>query len=286
VPELPLTRRLGPGVCNPLFHLARPFAFRHHNLPINVLRREFGLASLGWDHRRLYTEADHALYADVPELVPTYDRPRNHHYLGPIIWSYPAPLPAWWEDIPSDRPAIYLGLGSSGAVEHLPRILEALAEMPVTVLLATSGRTELPALPGNVFCADFLPGREATARADLVICHGGSAAAYVALAEGKPVLGIPSNMDQHLTIDYIVQANAGRSLRSEHVTPGRVRELATVMLRDADLHASAHRMAEIFAAYDARRRFRGLLGALTGRDNITLPWTFRNSITPEPTRNR
>jgi UDP:flavonoid glycosyltransferase YjiC (YdhE family) len=267
VPEIPLTRQIGPGICNPLFKLARPFAFRHHNLPINRLRREFGLPSLGWDHRRLYTEADHALYVDVPELVPTYERPRNHHYLGPIIWSYPTRLPPWWYDVPTECPVVYVGLGSSGAVERLPQILQTLADMPVTVLVSTVGRQHLPAPPGNVFWADFLPGREASARADLVICHGGSAASYVALAAGKPVLGIPSNMDQHLTMDYIVQAGAGRALRSEYVNPRSLRDLVTTMLVDMDMHARARRMAEIFAAYDARSRFRGLLEALTGRSS-------------------
>src|SRR3954451_10295305 len=72
VPELPIGRRLGLSIAQRLFQLARPFAFAYHTLPLNRIRREYGLPSLGFDLRRIYTEADHPLYADVPEMVPTF----------------------------------------------------------------------------------------------------------------------------------------------------------------------------------------------------------------------
>jgi UDP:flavonoid glycosyltransferase YjiC (YdhE family) len=265
VPEVPATRFLGPRVVNALFRLVRPLAFRYHMLPINRLRKEFGLSTLGWDHRRLYNAADHALYADAPELVPTHELPANHHYLGPITWSFPTPLPDWWDRVPRDRPIVYVGLGSSGRIERLPSILAALADLPVTVLASTCGRTAPESVAGNVYWADYLPGKEASARADLVISHGGSASAYVALAAGKPVLGIPSNMDQHLTMHYIERAGAGCSLRAEWATPGRIRAAVAAMLSDTVLRTAALRVARDFAAYDAPARFRALLDTLTAR---------------------
>ena len=52
----------------------------------------------------------------------------------------------------------------------------------------------------------------------MVICNGGSATVYQALAESRaPVLGIPSNMDQHLTMQCVEGAEAGLSLRTEEV---------------------------------------------------------------------
>ena len=100
MPELALAKRLGFPIAQKLFRLARPFAFAYHTLPLNRVRREYGLPSLGFDLRRIYTEADHTLYADVPEMVPTFNRPHNHHYLGPILWSPAVELPTWWQDVP------------------------------------------------------------------------------------------------------------------------------------------------------------------------------------------
>lgn len=265
VPEVPASRLLGPRLANPLFHLARPFAFAHHTRPMNRLRKEFGLPTLGWDHRRVYSDADHALYADVPELVPTFDRPAHHHYLGPITWSFPAPLPDWWEAIPTNRPLVYVCMGSSGAAERLPAILEGLAELPVTVVTSMSGRTRPKSVPGNVRWAEFLPSQEVCARADLVIGNGGSATAYTALAAGKPVLGIPSNMDQHLTMHYVSEAGAGRTLRAEWANPARVRAVTREMLADDRTREAAQRVARQFAAYPAAKRFAELLDRLTNR---------------------
>ena len=158
VPELPIARCLGIPIAQGLFQLARPFAFAYHTLPLNRVRREYGLPSLGLDLLRIYTEADHTLYADVPEMAPTFSRPDNHHYLGPILWSPPVELPAWWQDVPRDRPVVYVNLGSSGRSELLPIVLDALADLPVFVVAATLGRSPPHRCQDNVRLASYLPG--------------------------------------------------------------------------------------------------------------------------------
>ena len=213
VPELPIARRLGLPIAQGLFQLARPFAFAYHTLPLNRIRREYGLPSLGFDLRRIYTEADHTLYADVPEMAPTFGRPDNHHYLGPILWSPPVELPMWWQDVPRDRPVVYVNLGSSGRRELLPIVLDALADLRVFVIAATLGRSLPRGCSGNVRLANFLPGERAAARASLVICNGGSPTTHQALAASTPVLGLASNMDQHLNMDGV------QRLRRRHPPP-------------------------------------------------------------------
>ena len=93
MPELPIARHLGLPIARRLFGLARPFAFAYHTLPLNRVRREYGLPGLGLDLRRVYTEADCTLYADVPEMVPTFGPARQ----PPLPW--PDPL------VPSRRAA-------------------------------------------------------------------------------------------------------------------------------------------------------------------------------------
>jgi UDP:flavonoid glycosyltransferase YjiC (YdhE family) len=103
-PELPITRLLGTGLTVPLIRAAMPLAFAMHCRPLNTVRREHGLTSLGSDLRQVYSDADYVLYADASELVPTGQLPANHVYLGPILWSHPSPLPAWWKSIPQIGP--------------------------------------------------------------------------------------------------------------------------------------------------------------------------------------
>ena len=259
VPELPIAKRLGLPIARRLFQLARPFAFAYHTLPLNRVRKEYGLPSLGFDLRRIYTEADHTLYADVPEMVPTFGRPDNHHYLGPILWSPPVELPTWWQDVPRDRPVVYVNLGSSGRSDLLPIVLDALADLHVFVVAATLGRSPPHRCSGNVRLANFLPGERAAALASLVICNGGSPTTHQALAASTPVLGLASNMDQHLNMDGVQRLGAGILLRSEWTDRSAVRAKVTQVLEDSRYSQAASELAKKFAAYHAPSRLQDLL---------------------------
>lgn len=262
LPQLPLNRVVGVRAARWLFRLVRPLAFALHTRPLNRVRREHGLPSLGWDLRRTYTEADHVLYPDIPELVPTYDLPPNHHYLGPALWSPDIPPPAWWNELPQDSPIVYVTLGSSGQGTLLPTVLQALAPLPVFVIAATAGRACEGPIPANARVADYLPGEAAAARSRLVICNGGSPTTQQALAAGVPVLGIASNMDQHLNMEAVCRAGAGELLRSECVDVGRLRSAVTRLLESRPAATAAERIAGVFARYRAAEPFRTLLETL------------------------
>ena len=222
-PEHPMGKVLGVTLASALFKAVEPLVFAIHARPLNRLRKRNGLPPLG-GLREIYTTGDYTLYLDVPGLIPTHDLPPSHRYLGPLLWSPPLPLPAWWQELPNDRPCVYVTLGSSGAVELLPTVLDAMEELPVSVLVATAGRSDIGPLDGRRWVADYLPGSEAARRADLVISNGGSATTYQALAEGVPVLGIPFNMDQFYTQNAVVEAGAGVLLRSGQVRKRRRRK--------------------------------------------------------------
>jgi UDP:flavonoid glycosyltransferase YjiC (YdhE family) len=250
-----MTRFLPLPVARQLFQLAQPLAFRMHCGPLNRVRQEHGLASLGSDLRRVYTDADHTLYVDVPAMFPTVNMPANHHYLGPVLWSPPVASPAWWDQLPADRPIVYVTLGSSGASPVLHLALQALAEQPVTVIASTAGAVVPQRLPANVHAADYLPGMQAAARASLVICNGGSPTSQQALAAGVPVLGIASNMDQFLNMSAVVAAGAGTVLRADRVKHADVRAAVSHMLADSRFAAEAGKLANTFATLDAPARF-------------------------------
>jgi UDP:flavonoid glycosyltransferase YjiC (YdhE family) len=261
VPELALSRMLGVRLGQILFNLARPIAFAHHAQALNTVRREHGLPSLGHDLRQTYTYADHTLYADIPQLIPTSKLPANHHFLGAVLWSPDVPIPDWWEDLDDERPLVYVTLGSSGRSELLPVVLEALSGLPVTVMAATAGRVSLARVPANARVADYLPGEAAAARARLVICNGGSPTTQQALTAGIPVLGIPGNLDQHLNMQAVAAAGAGQVLRAGHASVSAVAAAAASLLNEQRFTRAATGLAATFQQYHAAARFQHLLKA-------------------------
>nr|WP_245635166.1 glycosyltransferase [Marinobacterium profundum] len=266
VPELPITRLFGTRVADKLFNLVRPLAFALHTLPLNRVRKQYGLASLGLDLMRTYTDADLTLYADLPELVPTFDRPATHRYIGPINWSPSVALPLWWDDLPTDKPIIYVTLGSSGQSELLPRVLQALEQLPVTAIVATAGLIQLEKKPNNIWVTDFLPGDQAASRASLVICNGGSPTTMQALAVGVPVVGIASNLDQYLNMSYLEQAGVGTLIRAGQTTASRLRQVVEMMMENGSYRDCAKTVMGQVATCRPERNFADLVAEQFKRD--------------------
>jgi UDP:flavonoid glycosyltransferase YjiC (YdhE family) len=239
VPTLPITRALPIALARALFGAVRPLAFAAHCGPLNAVRRHFGLPLLPRDLRRVYTDADWIAYSDLPELFPTAGLPPTHRFVGPALWEPPLPLPEWWDRVPADQPIVYVTLGSSGDARLTPAIGDALAALPVSVLLATAGAPAPAAWPPNVFAAPYLPGLRAAARAQLVICNGGNLTAYQAVAGGAPVLGLCGNLDQFLNMQAFERAGAGRTLRADRFSPAELRRTVEAMLGDAALRDAA-----------------------------------------------
>lgn len=259
VPALPLARVLPIPLAERLFALVRPLAFALHSRPLNGVRRAYHLPSLGHDLRRIYTDADHVLYADIPEMFPAYDLPMTHSYLGPVTWSPPTDPPPWWDALPDGRDIVYVTLGSSGQGALLPKVLQALAPLPLTVIAATAGTITPGLLPDNARVATYLPGEQAARRAQLVICNGGSPTSQQALAAGVPVLGVAGNLDQYLNMDGVLRTGAGALLRSDRLVEEQLRATALRLLEDPTPRAAAQRVAQQFQRYDAGARLDALL---------------------------
>ena len=263
LPVLPLTRFLPLPVARQLFGLAQPFAFGLHCQPLNLVRKENGLPGLGNDLRRVYTDADHVLYADAPQMFPVDPLPAHHHYLGAILWSPPVALPDWWHRLPADKPIVYLTLGSSGAASLLPTVLQALADLPVTVIASTAGASLPGPPPANAFVADYLPGTEAASRAQLVICNGGSPTSQQALAAGVPVLGIASNMDQFMNMEAIVKAGAGAMLRADRLDGMAIQAAVNSAIGASAFKQNSEALGLAFGQLNAARVFSRLAGKWT-----------------------
>lgn len=256
VPELPVTRLLGASIGQRLFDWVKPIAFDLHCQPIHKLRKMYGLAPLPkGDLRRVYTAADYTLYADIPGIFQMQDMPHTHRIIGPISWSPTIDPPAWWSSVPRDRPLIYLTLGSSGVKRTLNKVLNALADMNVTAMVATAGSRQLEHPAKNLLIADFLPGQQAAEMADLVICNGGSPTTQQALLAGRPVLGLPSNMDQCLNMTALEQSGAGIMQRPECLSASGIATAINQLLSLDCYKNRAHVLAERAQATNSANNF-------------------------------
>jgi len=245
VPELPMTRWFGYRIGQLLFDLARPVAFALHARPMNRLRKKHGLPGLGTDVRSVYTDADHVLFADWPDFVPMQRLPTNNHFIGPLLWSPASKHPNWWGQLSSRQPIVYVSFGSSGDPAILQQILEGLSNLPITVIVATAGRANLQAIPDNVLVADYLPGREATEIASLVICNGGSPSAYEAVVQGKPMISIPTNLDQCLNSWNLARQGLSETMRIGEISPDQIRSATDRLLFSGSSIGSDDRLFSI-----------------------------------------
>jgi len=243
MPVLPGSRLLSPAIADAAFAMTHPIAFAIHAAPMNRLRRRYGLLSLGWDVRRIYSDGDLTLYADIPELIPIFDAPASHRYIGPVLWSPSIDAPEWWDEATGGAAPIYVSLGSSGRANLLPIIIEALLPLRRSIVVATAGRGEQLERAPNVWVAPFIPGEAMAAKACLVVCNGGSPTTQQALVHGVPVIGIANNLDQFLNMDYVERFGAGSLLGADRLTVKRLRAGAETAIGDTEPTRRARSLA-------------------------------------------
>jgi UDP:flavonoid glycosyltransferase YjiC (YdhE family) len=245
--------------------MVAPFSFAAHVAPLNLARLKYGLPPIDWDIKQVYSFGDYTLYPDIPELIPTTQLPSHHHFIGPILWSPVTPSPDWWEQLPEDKPLVYVNLGSSGQRKLLPIVLTALSQLPVTVMAATASEMQLGEVPANAYVSKYLPGTEAARRSRLVICNGGNMSTQQALAAAAPVLAIVSNLDQMLFARAVSEAGAGEVLKDDEVTVASVKKSVWKILKWSGYGAAAERIRLLYEQRQATLLFPGFMASLPAR---------------------
>jgi UDP:flavonoid glycosyltransferase YjiC (YdhE family) len=94
------------------------------------------------------------------------------------------------------EPLVYVTFGSVAAsMGFFPRlyraVADALAHLPVRVLMTTGGDTDLGPLPDNVRVETWVDQKRVLTRAAAVVCHGGYGTMLGALAHGLPLAVLP-----------------------------------------------------------------------------------------------
>ena len=214
-----------------LFASVSGSALKLHARPLERLRAHYRLPSLGYDLRRCYSDADLRLFANFPLLYPEVQLGASAAFINPITWFPGTVAPP--VEIDTNKPLIYVTMGSSGNSRLLKTIVPVLEEAGGQVLITTAGKP-LSFKPNlattRVF--DYLPGDVVCRKAQLVICNGGSPSTNQALANGVPVLGIAQNMDQFLNMRAIEKFGAGLIVRADRASTTCIRNTIDALTAD------------------------------------------------------
>lgn len=257
LPTNPFSAMVGDATATWIVNILAPAA----TLNYNILSMKYGVPAPGPNFRAILCSGDYLLFPDIPEWSPLPQPPPNTAFVGPLVWAPRVAPPDWWDTLDPDRPRIYVSLGSSGQVRLLRAILEALAELGFQVIAATASRSELGALPANVFAAPYVDGIQAAARSRLTICNGGSMSGPQALSVGCPIIGITSNMDQAAFMQQVARTGAGVEITESGFSLNTLRETVLAMAGSTHHRHAAAALQEAIRRTDRQAALEGILQA-------------------------
>jgi UDP:flavonoid glycosyltransferase YjiC (YdhE family) len=136
-------------------------------------------------------------------------------------------------DSDTERPLVYLTMGSTGTFELFQTIIAALKDKPYRLAITTGGQFDISSLgelPANVFAIPFFPGNRILEKASVTINHGGSGSAYQAMAAGVPQIMIPTHPDQQWNADIVQGEGAGIRLMRRTLTGEKIADAVETLL--------------------------------------------------------
>jgi UDP:flavonoid glycosyltransferase YjiC (YdhE family) len=232
--------------------LGRPSAVLVH-LPYSAFRYEWGDEATRAQKARFLNEADAVLALVPPGFDAPCPRPANTTYVGPITDPNPRPpLDPHNADLlagPGD-PWVLLSLSTTlqGQAAALPRMLDAVATLPVRVLLTLGGVLPASAVdaPPNVTARGFIAHDLLLPHMAAVISHGGLSTITAALTAGVPVVCVPQGRDQPDNAELVATSGVGRVVTAD-APPAQIAAALEDVLADPAALRAARRFADVIA---------------------------------------
>jgi UDP:flavonoid glycosyltransferase YjiC (YdhE family) len=204
----------------------------------------------------LLAATDRVLALVPPGFDEPGDLPANTRYVGPILRPEPGRLGSSDLELllhPGD-PWVLLSLSTTlqRQTEALPAMLNAVASLPVRVLLTLGGVVPIDAVaaPSNVTVRHYMPHDLVLPHMQVVITHGGMSSITSSLAAGVPLVCIPQGREQPINAARVAATGAGRVIPSG-ASASEIAAAVAAALRDESARAAASRFAVAIAALGA-----------------------------------
>jgi UDP:flavonoid glycosyltransferase YjiC (YdhE family) len=238
--------------------LGLPSAVLFH-LPYAAVRYEWGDEATRAEKARLLDAAAAVLALVPPGFDTPCPLPANTTYVGPITDPNPRP-PLDPRDAgllaTPGRPWVLLSLSTTvqGQAASLPRMLDAVAALPVRVLLTLGGAVPASAVdpPPNVTVRGFVRHDLLLPYMAAVISHGGLSTITAALTAGVPLVCVPQGRDQPDNAKRVAASGAGRVVAADAPS--------------ADIATAVRELLADPAALREARRFAGVIAGLGSGD--------------------
>ena len=189
---------------------------------VDAIRRAEGLAP-DPDADRLRCAPYLSLF---PPSLDEGAQPDTHRFHDPAWDEPPGELADWWPGRDGE-PLLYVTFGSvAGSFpQALPVYgvaMQAVAELPVRVLLTVGRELDLDALPPapeNVRVERWVPQQDVLGHAAAALVHGGSGSTLGALAAGVPLVVMPLFADQPQNARRVAEVGAGVAVEPDRDDP-------------------------------------------------------------------
>lgn len=225
------------------------------------------------------TRRKNAAYLDragqVLVLVPpgfdnAYRFPPNTSDVGPITDPDPSPpLSTRMTELLAEpgKPWVLLSLGTTlqDQATALRRILEAVAPLPIRVLLTLGGVVQPSSInsPPNVTVCEFIPHELLMPHMAAVVSHAGLSTVTAALAAGVPLVCIAQGRDQPDNAKRVVASGTGRAV-DKGARPAEIAAAIEGVLTDPSMVNKTNHFANVIAELGrgdaAARKVAGLIG--------------------------
>lgn len=186
--------------------------------------------------------------------------------------------PNWWRfgEAEARRPIVHVTQGTldnHDFTQLVVPVLEALSDVPVTVVVSTGGApvSSVPVpVPSNAVVVDDVDYRWLLPRTALLITNGGFGTVQQALAHRVAVIVAPGGEDKREVAARVAYVGVGTDLRTRRPTPAQIRGAVDAVMTSSTIGAAVDALAESIARYDpdsvlARA---GLLAAPTAGGNL------------------
>lgn len=266
VPELILTHLFGVQVSQWFFDRIAPVIMRSHANIFNSVCKKFGVSPVLNGLEGIYLEGDVTALVDLPKCYSNISESHRYQFIGPCIWSPPVRTAVEITERYENTTEVFVSLGSSGQLNVLEAVVLGLSQCDCHIFLATAGRPFPQKFnkKSNMTVAEFLPGLEFAKRSSVIVCNGGSPMTQLAMVCGKPVIGIPSNLDQFLNMAMVEKNGLGIMLRPEDISLDKVVAAMNAIQKNSKYERHAIEYSKESEAYMKKRRIHEVIKTIVG----------------------